>query len=369
MKIGVVTFWWGNDNYGQIAQCFALQTVLKELGHEPFVVRCHWKDSWKGKVMRIVRFFKPSVRERRKNWNTFVKPELRRFRNFLETHCTLGEDEFHAFETLKRKCPEADCFIVGSDQVWNCNPDANGRVWFLDFVPADKKKVAYAASFGKLRTSSAFKAFCREKLAAFDAVGVREKEGEEFLKALGVSSKCVADPTLLLSRETYETIAGAQKFSPIPYVFCYWLGRHNPNDVLPAGEVSDFLVKENLPLKSVVAGVPFPASGLGEIESLTLPQWFAAIRDAEVVFTNSFHGTVFCLIFRKPVVVFPALTESGNGRLRSLLSLCGLENRIYDREKNSVEKILSQPVDWSAVENRLTAHCRESENFLKQALA
>ena len=330
MRIGVVTFWWGQDNYGQIAQCYALQSVLRRMGHEPFIVRCRPKAALKSRLAQFIRMLKsPSARKRRKSWNAVVRPGTRRFREFLEERCAFSAETFDSFAALKENCPEADAFIVGSDQVWNCDADANGRIWFLDFVPSGRKKIAYAASFGKIRAYAVFKAFCREKLASFDTIGVREQEGADFLKSLN---------------------------------------RHDPEDVLPAAEVAEFLSGRGLPLKSVVGGVPFPTEGLGEIGSPTFPQWIASIRDAEVVFTNSFHGTVFCLIFRKPMVVFPSRSGIGNGRLRSLLSLCGLESRIYVHGKNPVERILSQKINWENVGERLREHIRLSEEFLNRSL-
>lgn len=369
MRIGVVTFWWGQDNYGQIAQCYALQSVLRRMGHEPFIVRCRPQSTLKSRLAQFFRMLQsPHARERRKSWNAVVRPGTRRFREFLEERCVFSAEAFDSFAALKENCPEADAFIVGSDQVWNCNADANGRIWFLDFVPAGSKKIAYAASFGKIRAYAAFKAFCREKLESFDAVGVREQEGADFLKSLGVEATLVADPTLLLSRGAYDALAGTPSSENESFAFCYWLGRHDPEDVLPVAEVAEFLSGRGLPLKSVVGGVPFPTEGLGEIGSPTFPQWLASIRDAEVVFTNSFHGTVFCLIFRKPMVVFPSRSGIGNGRLRSLLSLCGLESRIYARGENPVERILSQKINWENVGERLREHVRLSEEFLNRSL-
>ena len=75
MRIGVVTFWWGQDNYGQIAQCYALQSVLRRMGHEPFIVRCRPQSTLKNRLAQFVRMLKsPSARERRKNWNAIVRP-------------------------------------------------------------------------------------------------------------------------------------------------------------------------------------------------------------------------------------------------------------------------------------------------------
>lgn len=370
MKIGVVTFWWGNDNYGQIAQCFALQQVLKSLGHEPFIVRCRPQASWKSKIARLLRVVKsPKSYFRQKKWERIVRPRNRKFREFLEEHCEFSVQNFCSFSELKENCPEADCFIAGSDQVWNCNPDNNGRIWFLDFVPEGRRKIAYAASFGKIRTTSIFKKFCREKLLSFSFIGVREKEGENFLGSLGISSTCVLDPTLLLTREDYEKYAGLRDSAPEkPFAFCYWLGRHDPKDVLPCGEVAEILSKNAWDLKSVVAGVPFPVFGLGTPDSLMLPQWISAIRDAEVVFTNSFHGMVFCLIFNRPMVVFPALSGIGNGRLHSLLSLCGLEDRIYVPKTNTVESILAREINWKRVNDNLEIERFRSSTFLASAL-
>lgn len=370
MKIGVVTFWWGDDNYGQIAQCFALQTILKQMGHESFILRFTPQKTWRTRIINLMRSLRAFRRKKeRVQWiRVNVRPELRDFRQFLEAHCQFSRS-YDSFKELKKGPPEADCFICGSDQVWNCNPDENGRVWFLEFAPSSVKKVAYAASFGRIRSGKAYYDFVRKNLNTFHAIGVREEEGCRFLSTLHIDSSCVADPTLLLGREYYDSLIQNINANPNnKKAFCYWLGRHDPADVLPIHEVSPILDKNQCELDVVVAGVPFPIPKIGTLTSKTLPEWMAAIRNAKVFFTNSFHGVVFAIIFHSPFVVFPQLNGVGNGRFKSLLSICGLENRIFIKGGRSVSEIVEDSIDWESVDERLDAFLEESKTYLFESL-
>lgn len=369
MKIGVVTFWWGDDNYGQIAQCFALQTALKQMGHEPFVIRFIPKRTWRGWTMNFLRKIRSYRQQKnREEWRRInIRPEFRKFRQFLEAHCSFSRS-YTSFKELKKNPPFADCFICGSDQVWNCNPDENGRVWFLEFVPKTARKVAYAASFGRIRKGRIYRDFVQRQLNDFYRIGVREQEGRDFLETLQINSSCVADPTLLLGRSAYEHLIAHIKPSCAEKAFCYWLGRHDPNDVLPVGEVEPFLNKNNWELDVVVAGVPFPIPKLGNLTSKDLPEWIAAIRDAKIFFTNSFHGVVFAIIFHCPFVVFPQLNGIGNGRFRSLLNICGLEDRIFVKGDRNVEEIAEREIDWDAVDKKLRDFVERSKGDLASTL-
>ena len=368
MKIGVLTFWWGKDNYGQLLQCFALQRYLELCGHNPFVVRYLPGKSFRsflGGIIRALRHPFPSnawVRE-------IIRPQRRACPEFLRTHCRLSERTYSSLSELRKKTPEGDCFICGSDQVWNCGDDANGQVWFLDWVPKNKRKFSYAASIGRFRKKPGMLHFYKRMLESFQGIGVRENDAKELLNSIdGVSAERVCDPTLLLPVAVYSELAGGKsEFSG--QAFCYWLGRMNPNDVLPTDEIAPLLKSWNIRLKNVYAGCRFPIPNLGSTVSLTIPEWLAAIRDAKIFFTNSFHGTVFSLIFHTPFVVFPQLSGEGNDRFISLLKTCGLENRIHDSKTNRVEEIVKREIDWDDVDARFSEFAKTSKEFLSNCLS
>ena len=368
MKIGILTFWTGQDNYGQIAQCYALQSVLRRMGHEPFIVRCRPQSTLKNRLAQFVRMLKsPSARERRKNWNAIVRPGARRFREFLEERCVFSAETFDSFSALKKNCPEADAFIVGSDQVWNCNADVNGRIWFLDFVPAESKKIAYAASFGKIRAYAAFKAFCREKLASFDTIGVREQEGTDFCRKMGRSDAVlVCDPTLLLRKEDYCALipdnAGTQEKKPL---LCYMLGHACafPKDVLDA-----FVAEKGLELHYVPSQGAENLGYYAKVETPTVQGWLRLYRDAEYVVTNSFHGTVFAILMQKKFLALPLSGKSSgmNGRLESLLTELDLRERLLTGSGNGFRRVMDAPIDWESVSARAEILRKQGKEFLKQ---
>lgn len=368
MRIGVLTFWWGKDNYGQILQCFALQRYLEIRGHEPFVVRYIPHRGVRGFLSKALRFLKNPISS--KVWEKeILRADDRKFSDFLKSMCRLSKECYFSLDDLRRNPPDGDCFICGSDQVWNCGNDANGHVWFLDWVPKEKVRFSYAASIGRFRKNPEMHDFYKQMLNGFRGVGVREDDAKEMLNSLGgISAVRVCDPTLLLPADLYSELAGI-KSDFAGEAFCYWLGRENPKDALPSDEIRPLLEIWKVRLKNVYAGCCFPIPQLGETISPTIPEWLAAIRDAKIFFTNSFHGTVFSLIFHTPFVVFPQLSGEGNDRFVSLLKVCGLENRIYDSKTNRVEKIIADEIDWREVDARFLEFSRSSKDFLEDCLS
>ena len=152
MKIGIVTFWSSKDNYGQLLQLFALQTFLKELGHEPFLIRyAFWKDNSIPKLFkeyfllpwRIPRAIKNKIAERKVHKSNIVHE--RKFVEFLSENI-LYTEQIYSTKELINNPPIADCYITGSDQVWGAltpNP-----VFFLQFGAKEIKRISFAASFG-----------------------------------------------------------------------------------------------------------------------------------------------------------------------------------------------------------------------------
>lgn len=215
MKIGVVTFWQSKDNYGQHLQSFALQTYLKKMGHEPFLIRykenpqqsAHFqlKNICKY-VTKMPTYIKFILNQRKEKQNAVVwqqqgGQEQRNLHGFLADNVMLTS--IMTEQELLANPPQADAYICGSDQIW-----AGPAPYYLSFAPDDAKKIAYAPSLGGLtHFKSEYEAMMIRLMKRLDFIGMREQSGVEVCHRLGFKEAVkVVDPTLLLRKEDYDKI-------------------------------------------------------------------------------------------------------------------------------------------------------------------
>lgn len=386
MKIGVVTHWRTTDNYGQILQCYALQKYLKLLGHEAFLIR-YSPSSEKIKSSPLRSFLRKLLcacsAERRKAYAKVryysslyeLNSELdkkRAFREFREANLEVTEEVYSLYEQLRETPPIADAYIVGSDQVWSPSlASKDVGVWYLDFAPQGTKRIAYAASVGRLFKESE-QTILVNFLKKFSAISLREHSVFEYCQKIGFKdSKQVVDPTLLLPVTQFLSLAHTSEHSQSPYLFIYYLNVASKEE-LYWGEVSEYVKSEGLGIRAVSSSGYYPAMNLipeVENEQLTIPEWLSAISNSNGVITTSFHGTVFSILFHKPFVVIPLQNEysSGNSRLTSFLGDLGLSDRILTNG-NSVESIFNTAIDWEKVDSLVESKRQESAQFLFDAL-
>ncbi len=375
MKIGILTQPLHN-NYGGMLQAYALQSTLRRLGHEPWILQREHNyaepgNIWRYDVKNVARFLmgRPLTLF---TWEVTKHRESRLTHAFIERHITPRTGYLKTTRALRDECRRLgiEAYVVGSDQVWRPMYSPRIENYFLDFLLADDPslRVAYAASFGtdEWEYSAEQAARCGALLRRFTAVSVRERGGVDLCQRLGRPDAVqVLDPTLLLSPENYETLAAGAAVSP-GRLFCYVLDRtpaikHLLSSVAERINLSPF---EVMPKKN--AGY----RGAGEDGVYPDPaQWIRAFMDAQYVVTDSFHGTVFSILFHRP---FVALGNSSRGQARftSLLSLFGLENRLLsaDASREEVAAMLHTPVDWARVDERLAEQRNYSIQFLTKSL-
>ena len=261
---------------------------------------------------------------------------------------------FRSLSELESDCPMADIYIAGSDQVWNTYGENYVTVseqiksYLLSFAPDSARKVSCAASFGKRSLNAEFESLFKKALSKFDFISCREKSGVEICKGLGFENAVLQqDPTMILSSDEYKKIASKSLVPKKPYILLYLLG----NDT----DFSTRRLKQFAKLKNLEV-VYVPANEAQKINFYkktfpTVEEWLGLYENASAVVTNSFHGTVFSLIFNKP---FLSVHQTGkfegqNVRIDSLLEDFGLKNRIFSGD---FEKLFSS-VDFEKVNKRL----------------
>lgn len=365
MKIGIVTLPL-HTNYGGILQCYALQTVLNRMGHDVYVLsRPQYSYSYYliyplAVCKRLIKRFLLG-----KKVNIFKGP----YQQIVQHIRPFILHNIRFYYRRKWNIKIASCFdgiIVGSDQVWRpvyFNPIEEA---FLSFLEGAKiKRVAYAASFGVDNcdeyTTEQLKN-CSHLLKMFDAVSVREGSGMSLCRDyFGVEAVQMLDPTLLLDVNDYRVLIRKGNTQPSKgNMFVYILDRTEEKVNL----VNQIVEKEGF--------TPFWVNN--DEENISLPlekrikqpveQWIRSFDDAEFVLTDSFHGCVFSILFRKN---FIALGNSSRGleRFTSLLGSLGLSDRLLFSNYNSrYNELLCSAIDYNQVEKTLRELKKKSFDFI-----
>lgn len=363
-----------HHNIGGILQAYALQTALEHMGHDAVNVNNY--DYKKLPVWKLCALFVKAV---------IRKALLRRgiiFANYLDIkaknpfvkkylHLKTPQD----FDAIKQG--DYDGFVVGSDQVWRPNyfnrpahPHyiANAYLAFTDGW-TNTKRVAYAASFGvsEWTYSPEDTLKCAAAAKQFDAISVREDSAVALCEQhLGVHAQHVVDPTMLLTADDYCQLFRSDNstFKGEP-LFCYILDLSKHKTSL----VKQVAHENNCNYSYISGGTNFIHLIKNEIRFASIPQWLRCFSDAQFVITDSFHGTVFSIIFNKPFVV---LTNSGRGnaRMESLLRMFNMSERLITDHANpdlpTVNRLLRTPLSTSS---RLAELRAQGLDFLSLSLS
>ena len=337
MKIGILTQAL-TTNYGGILQNYALQTVLKRMGHEVLtfdICKPDWRD-WL--IVTIKTTIKKCIG---KKSEYLMTPAQKRklempLRKFVKKNIKLTSPRVKLPIASQIRKYSLDAIVVGSDQVWR--PVYNyGYIddMFLAFSRgANIKRIAYAASFGSdnWEYTKREETICSALAKEFDGISVREKSGINLCNQyLGVDATHVLDPTLLLKKDDYTSLCtDIEKREP--FVFAYLLDQNNK-------KIED--IKRFSESKGLSYFIKSAGSIVTKYDSIEL--WLSYFRDAKYIITDSFHGTAFSIIFNKEFYVYKN-AHRGNSRFESILEEFGLKDRLI--ENNLFERSL---IDWESV--------------------
>lgn len=371
-KACVYTFTNAIDNYGQVLQYMAIQLFMEKIGYKAYVLRHDgtpqqtiqlpfYKRLFKGLNWRVKAICKKvfvSYQEKSEITNNLEDQKEILLRDFfkkafaeVEKQEKLHPRKFEEFKkryfnieyynNLIKEPPIADAYIVGSDQVWGWLSDEN----FLNFGSTNTKRIAFAPSFGGRPPKNEKQwLLLGNYLKRFDLVTVREPDGIEFCKKAGYAKAYhIPDPTLLIKSSSYDPFCENCKKREKKYILIYLLGNYTDIN-LP--EIYQFANEKKLEVVYVESQGRVDDY---EKEYPTIPEWLSLVKNAEYVFTNSFHGTAFSIIFHKKFLTFPliGIFERMNHRIYSILEKYHLDSRIYDGDIN----IISNNIDYTEVEN------------------
>ncbi len=368
MKTGLITFHFAH-HYGAQLQAYALMTAAEKAENGN---KCEIIDYRLPHTTMTNKLFEKnnSLRSVLRNSHTALNysalsRRYNRFNNFVDDKMNLSKQSFTKFEELSSYKFDYNAFICGSDQIWNPFIFEKKRFdpsFFIAFAK-EKKLCAYAPSFGTPEIPAEMHNELIGYLQSFSHISVREKQGQKIIKEVaGLDVPVVLDPTLLLTGEEWGKIASPSQQGE-NYILCYFVSE--PKHLAPQVEAA----KKHFNMECIqLAGARRKLDGVKKVILDAGPcEFLSLFKNASFVITNSFHGAVFSLLFKKPFISGVSTAEIENpekSRVGSLLSSLGQTERL---SASSSQKI-SFEIDYTETDKLLAKEREFSFKYLCNAL-
>lgn len=363
-------------NFGGTLQNFALQKKLIQMGYEVQTLNYQWKK------ISDFRKFLSLIRHKvllKKVVYPFFDKELKALRiehtRFISNNINISPI-LYSVDDLKKYFDENnfDAVIVGSDQVWRVAYSPRIESFFLDFLNHSNKikKIAYSASFGidEWQFNSEKTLDIKSLLQNFNAVSVRENSAVDLCQQyLDIEVKHTLDPTLLLETREYMGLLNSKQDSSknIGKIFVYILDRDESKEKI-INIISQELDKKvfyNQP-KNKVKDSCF-VENLEDYIYPSIEDWIGSFSDADFIITDSFHGTVFSIIFNKPFISI-VNKERGASRFNSFLGQLNLTNRMVNDINDINDNLINSKIDYVNVNNKIIDLRKKSLHYLEESL-
>ncbi|MDQ8960288.1 polysaccharide pyruvyl transferase family protein [Acinetobacter baumannii] len=372
-KIAILTQPLGH-NYGGMLQAWALQQVVTQLGYNVVTI-----DRQPAKLSLTYLFIRLAYRALLKGLGKGKSPifieskkkvAYKNTRDFISTNLIMSEPLFSTLQLIEHFDDIGyDAVIVGSDQTWRPKYSPCIENFYLDFLEKKKiKKIAYASSFGvsEWEYDAELTARCSKLANLFDWISVREDSGVELCKKyFNIDADHVLDPTLLLSQSDYRKLIGQGRLdSKSSGIYTYILDSSSEKTQL----IESFAKEHAEQVYSCQAKCSIEESI--DPHDMLMPDprdWLAGFANAKYVITDSFHGTVFSIIFNKP---FISISNSGRGatRFQSLLKIFNLEDRLVSNHNEITHKLSMKPINYDIINNILDIERKKSVSLLMKAI-
>ena len=340
LKVGILSLYYNNSNFGGLLQAYALQKAIEELGYEAEEIKYDMYSYNKQKFVLRDCFRKKYYFLKRYKW---VKRNQKFKRLQKKFEKSIPHSKKVRYKNLKKLNSRYDIFVCGSDQIWN--PIGWQPAFFFEFVDKSKKKIAYAASLARDTLTSKEIDTIIENTRNFSAVSVREQVTYDILKTYinSLDVKVMPDPVFLLQTQNWESLTSSKRFSDKPYFFAYFLG--NSSDVR---DNAIKFAKTNGKRIYFISDMDYSNYEWEKnhkkylVNSVSVTDFLSLIQNAEAVITDSFHGVAFSIIFERPFVCVRRFREndpfSMNSRLDTLLSYFDFYNRLSDSSKIQIHE-------------------------------
>ena len=368
-NIGIVT-WYKAENFGTNLQAYALYKFFVEMGYNCCLVNefTYAHFGLKYKILNVLHVLGLQSVIKKYCGKAKIRERLKRAVDFFDSNVKIRY--VYNNDSYIKLLRDVDTFVSGSDQIWN--PNYLVPFYLLDFA-GDNKRIAYSSSLGVSSINEEQKGIMIPLLQKFDALGIREQTGADLVNSLTDSNSAiqVVDPTLLLSKESWYSLAETSTLAISgEYVFCYMIG----DRLEYAKEIADVVTKSEYKKVCVVRSSENPKFSLmiDNVEVVYMPSngiedFLFLLCHSALVCTDSFHATVICMKFQKQFVEFMRFAsddpKSQNSRIIDILYAYEVFSQIYNDKWQSIPVI-----DYEVVNDKILKDIKKSEQFLKNAL-
>lgn len=380
--IGLVTCYF-HHNYGSMLQAYATEMIMQQMGLPFQTIACKAPINYmqENKILYIIkklliadwkmRLGKMKIERAKKENPMFAKNwEIRNkaFDQFAETF-------FHVSpycknrEELTKMAENYSAFLVGSDQLWRTDSVEHGY-YTLEWVPDHIRKIAYSTSIG-VKELPWFQVEKNKRfMNRFDHIALREQSACDLVyKLTGRKVPVVLDPTLLFTGDQWLEIQQQEPLTNGKYIFCYLLG-DNPSQREFIKSVKEKTGYKIVALQQLDDYIPSDEGFADEAPYVGPREFLNYIRNAEYVFTDSFHCSVFSILYKKNFFTFSRFAEgakqSTNTRIDNLLHITGLEERRMTNDK-TIEEVVNFKRNFDGVDEKLNALRKSSMDYLYNA--
>ena len=381
--IGLVTCYF-HHNYGSMLQAYATEMIMQQMGLPYQTIACKAPINYmkENKLLYIIkklliadwkmRLGKMKIERAKKEYPEFAKNwEIRNkaFDKFADTF-------FHVSpycknrEELTKMAENYSAFLVGSDQLWRTDSVEHGY-YTLEWVPDNIRKIAYSTSIGVKEVPWFQVEKNKRFMNRFDHIALREQSACDLVyKLTGRKVPVVLDPTLLFTGEQWMDIQKQEPLTDGKYIFCYLLG-NNPSQREFIKQVNEKTGYKIVALQQLDDYIPSDEGFADEAPYVGPREFLNYIRNAEFVFTDSFHCSVFSILYKKNFFTFSRFAEgakqSTNTRIDNLLHITGLEDRRMTKDK-TVDGVINYKGSFDGVDDKLNAYRKLSMEYLHNAL-
>lgn len=370
MKIGIISIH-SAHNFGSVLQAYALQEKIKKLGNKVQIInyRPNYIDAEyklfsieyykkhkgiKNKILRLI-FRILTIKSRIKKYQ--------KFENFIKENMDTTK-VFSSYKELINYNFDFDVVICGSDQIWNTKITKGiDKTYFLDFINKNILKVAYAPSIGNNKIDKKYIKEFKNKINSFDFLSVREKSTSDFLKKYtNKKINSVLDPTLLLEKKEWDRFIKKSSIKlPNKYVLVYMLEYNNKfKDIVL--KISNYL---NITVISINKRKYFNKEKL--FSNIGPEDFLKLFKNAEMIITNSFHGTAFSIIFEKRICIIP--NENSGMRLIDLSNKLGFEKNVITNEKELILPKITKEPNYKKINDNIKKQKEISEKFINDVMS
>ena len=380
--IGLVTCYF-HHNYGSMLQAYATEMIMQQMGLPFQTIACKAPINYmqENKILYIIkklliadwkmRLGKMKIERAKKENPMFAKNwEIRNkaFDQFAETF-------FHVSpycknrEELSKMAENYSAFLVGSDQLWRTDSVEHGY-YTLEWVPAHIRKIAYSTSIGVKEVPWFQVEKNKRFMSRFDHIALREQSACDLVyKLTGRKVPVVLDPTLLFTGDQWLEIQQQEPLTNGKYIFCYLLG-DNPSQREFIKRVKEKTGYKIVALQQLDDYIPSDEGFADEAPYVGPREFLNYIRNAEYVFTDSFHCSVFSILYKKNFFTFSRFAEgakqSTNTRIDNLLHITGLKERRMTNDK-TIEEVVNFNRNFDGVDEKLNALRKSSMDYLYNA--